>query len=208
MPNKSDRKPVGSGPASDNTEHTVENDQRRGTARRRLMKNMAGGSSAIVVSAAFSDGWVKPVVNAVTLPAHAQTTQVPIELSAEIAEFLSDDTSDTDSPQGPFSCGTTANVPIGDADWDDISFTGITATVAPAGTPVSLEVTGNAVSVGEANQTSQTVDSDPTNGEATFADITFDSTADTGDTGEDENLSFTFSADGEECIIDLTTVGQ
>lgn len=43
------------------------------SSRRRLLKALGGAGSAACVSL-LSNGWKKPVVNAVTLPAHASTT--------------------------------------------------------------------------------------------------------------------------------------
>ena len=43
-------------------------------SRRKLLKSLAAGSSAIVVSKSLPGSWSKPVVDSVILPAHAQTT--------------------------------------------------------------------------------------------------------------------------------------
>lgn len=44
------------------------------TGRRKLLKSIATGSSAIVAVKSFPETWAKPVVNAVILPTHAATT--------------------------------------------------------------------------------------------------------------------------------------
>ncbi len=42
--------------------------------RRKLLKSIAGGSSAVIAGASLPDSWSKPMVSAVILPAHAETT--------------------------------------------------------------------------------------------------------------------------------------
>jgi len=45
-------------------------------ARRRLLKGIAVGSGAVVAGKALPEGWTRPIVDSVTLPAHAQTSGV------------------------------------------------------------------------------------------------------------------------------------
>jgi hypothetical protein len=47
---------------------------RRNRARRQLLKGVVAGGGAFTVAKALPENWVAPVVEAVTLPAHAQTT--------------------------------------------------------------------------------------------------------------------------------------
>ncbi|MDZ7841252.1 MAG: hypothetical protein U5R46_10610 [Gammaproteobacteria bacterium] len=185
---------------------------RRSASRRRLLKQMAGGGSAAVVATAFTDRWYKPVVDVVALPAHAQTSPVCTSLNAS-ALFASNDADDTPADAGPFSCGADPSIPTGNADWEDISINGIEANISPPGTVVSLDVSGDAVSAGNANQTAQTQDSDPTNGDVTFANISFNGAeADGSDDGvgsdEDpsgDNLVLTFSSAGcDDCVIQIS----
>lgn len=44
------------------------------SSRRKLLKSIAAGSSAVVAGKALPERWSKPVVDAVLLPAHAETT--------------------------------------------------------------------------------------------------------------------------------------
>jgi hypothetical protein len=43
-------------------------------SRRKLLKSIAVGSGAVVAGKSMPESWSKPVVNAVMLPAHAETT--------------------------------------------------------------------------------------------------------------------------------------
>ena len=43
-------------------------------SRRKLLKSIAAGSGAVVAGKALPESWSKPVVDAVMLPAHAETT--------------------------------------------------------------------------------------------------------------------------------------
>lgn len=47
----------------------------RCAARRRVLKSMAAGGGAVVAAKSVPGEWTRPVVDAVLLPAHAQTTQ-------------------------------------------------------------------------------------------------------------------------------------
>ena len=44
-------------------------------SRRKLLKSIAAGSSAVIASKSLPENWTKPVVNSVMLPVHAQTSQ-------------------------------------------------------------------------------------------------------------------------------------
>lgn len=45
-------------------------------ARRRILKRLAAGSGVLATGGLFSQHWMKPVVESVILPAHAQATLV------------------------------------------------------------------------------------------------------------------------------------
>jgi hypothetical protein len=53
------------------------NDKNIDTQRRQALKKILAGSSIVGASAVVPDKWVKPVVNAVVLPAHAQASPPP-----------------------------------------------------------------------------------------------------------------------------------
>ena len=42
--------------------------------RRKVLKSIAAGGGAVVIGKSLPDRWAKPVVDAVVLPAHAETT--------------------------------------------------------------------------------------------------------------------------------------
>lgn len=49
-------------------------DKKSGDSRRKLLKSIAAGSGAIVAGKSAPESWSKPVIDAVMLPAHAETT--------------------------------------------------------------------------------------------------------------------------------------
>lgn len=51
-----------------------ENNINKGNARRKLLKGIAAGSGAVLAGRNLPDSWSRPVVDAVMLPAHAQTS--------------------------------------------------------------------------------------------------------------------------------------
>ncbi len=63
---------------------------RKSTNRRRLLKTIGAGGGAIVGAKSLPDKWVAPLVESVTLPAHAQTTPggVLIALSGGVSNVV------------------------------------------------------------------------------------------------------------------------
>lgn len=51
-----------------------DNQTKKGNARRKLLKGIAAGSGALLAGKNLPDTWNRPVVDAVMLPAHAQTS--------------------------------------------------------------------------------------------------------------------------------------
>lgn len=49
-------------------------DKRSNNGRRKLLKSIAAGSGAVVAGKCLPEGWTRPVINSVMLPAHASTT--------------------------------------------------------------------------------------------------------------------------------------
>jgi hypothetical protein len=49
-------------------------DKNSSARRRKLLKTIAAGSGAVIAGKNLPDNWVRPVVDSVTLPAHAQTS--------------------------------------------------------------------------------------------------------------------------------------
>jgi hypothetical protein len=60
-------------------------------ARRRILKRLAAGGSVLVTGHLFAQQWVKPVVESVILPAHAQATvtnvTVQVGMSPQFSTF-------------------------------------------------------------------------------------------------------------------------
>ena len=50
------------------------NEKQITAGRRKLLKTFTAGSGVVAAGSALPEAWVKPIVNQVVLPAHAQTT--------------------------------------------------------------------------------------------------------------------------------------
>ena len=46
-------------------------------SRRKILKSIVAGSGAVIAGKSLPENWTKPVVDSVTLPAHAQTSVAP-----------------------------------------------------------------------------------------------------------------------------------
>ena len=57
--------------------------------RRKLLKSVAAGGGAIIAGKAIPESWVKPAVDSVVLPAHAQTSRGPFS-GTQMASLDSD----------------------------------------------------------------------------------------------------------------------
>lgn len=66
-------------------------------SRRALLKSIAAGGSVIVAGKTLPDKWAKPAVDAIVLPAHAETS--PPECCDIAGQFCGDVISQTASPQ-------------------------------------------------------------------------------------------------------------
>ena len=51
-------------------------------SRRKLLKSIAAGSGAVIAGKSLPESWVKPVVDSVMLPAHAQTSTCAFGITA------------------------------------------------------------------------------------------------------------------------------
>jgi hypothetical protein len=56
------------------TRKTTMSDKKSNDSRRKLLKSIAAGSGAVVAGKTLPEAWIKPVVDSVMLPAHAETT--------------------------------------------------------------------------------------------------------------------------------------
>lgn len=190
----------------------TEGKYRKSNTRRKALKSIVAGSSAVAASSMLPEKWTKPVIDSVALPAHAQTSFT--SLSATILNLHSDDTSDTLADQGPFNAGSTVvyTLGIGDAR-NDISLptTGVSATTNP-GQPVHLHVDFSSGDLEELSNLGTTVSdfdavADPTTGIANFPDLSRagnDSPLVTGDVEEgppSDFFQFTFSTPGAEDAV-------
>ncbi len=60
-------------------EHEKDSSAKRNVARRQVLKSVVAGSGTLAAGKALPESWVAPVVEAVTLPAHAATTGPTIQ---------------------------------------------------------------------------------------------------------------------------------
>lgn len=68
---------------------TTESTADTSSGRRRLLKAIAGGGGALAAGASLPDKWKKPVIDTITLPAHAQTTPPADEERPDTTPVLS-----------------------------------------------------------------------------------------------------------------------
>ena len=55
-------------------QETAKSDKKLTDSRRKLLKSIAAGSTAVIAGKTVPDAWTRPVVDSVMLPAHAETT--------------------------------------------------------------------------------------------------------------------------------------
>ncbi|MFW2439416.1 MAG: hypothetical protein ACN4GR_08600 [Arenicellales bacterium] len=75
------------------------------TARRRLLKTIAGGGAISSVAALLPTSWVKPVINSVTLPAHAQTSPITPPTTYALVVLSGPAIRRTGTPATNINCG-------------------------------------------------------------------------------------------------------
>ena len=86
-------------------------------SRRKLLKSIAAGSGAVVAGKSLPENWVRPVVDSVVLPAHAQTSPPELTYSCSVVGPATIDTGIigaagpfgyevTNTGTGPLSGGT------------------------------------------------------------------------------------------------------
>ena len=94
-------------------------------SRRRLLRALAVGGGATAAVTILPDDWIKPIINFIVLPAHAQTSGLPAE----------------NQPPGPtvYTLSASADTLDGDVCWVE----NITATMSPAVAGVEIQVTVN-----------------------------------------------------------------
>lgn len=113
---------------------------RHSRRRRKLLKALTTGSSAVVAGKVAPEEWTKPIVDSILLPAHAQVTPGPTTFIATVGAIDEDGA----ALGGPFNTGATfvsdgdgdAGVDMGVDDIggdtvDDMNFTGISAELDP-----------------------------------------------------------------------------
>lgn len=175
-------------------------------ARRRLLQGIVGGSGSALLAA---KEWHKPVINAVLLPAHAQTSPPATNINCQVSfasdlpsgEFIIDEGNTTVDAE---DMGTT-----GVASWDPSSHAWTPrVTISPASSAgdVTLSV---AVESGPGS-----ISDDPSGPPANFDTDTGQAVWDAGDTSSVDTdevsiLSWTFSApDADDCVVQLTFTGD
>jgi hypothetical protein len=52
-------------------------------SRRKLLKSIAAGSGAVIAGKSLPENWSRPVVDSVMLPAHAETSPPPCDISGD-----------------------------------------------------------------------------------------------------------------------------
>jgi len=160
--------------------------------RRKLLKGLAAGGGAITTSKLLPESWGKPILDAITLPAHAQATGLRVLTASALANTTA------------VSCATSpdsANYDLGDED-----FGNILAELNPAPNPgvlidMTMSTPGDLTLYG--GPLNQQVTTDPTTGQASFTSTGFYA-GDGGDAGSDrpDQITFTFqAATGESCTI-------
>ena len=92
-------------------------------ARRKLLKGIVAGGGALTAGKALPENWAKPVVESVTLPAHAQTTtDAGSESIQDLSPFQSGTQplvfNDLDNSEERFAA---LDAPLETADWDKLS---------------------------------------------------------------------------------------
>ena len=168
---------------------------RKPNQRRNALKAMAAGGGAVTTAAMLPEKWAKPIVDGITLPAHAQTSY--FFNACEVNNWLSNDTSNTPENQGPFNEGATT-IAIGDSDDNDHNLSGITATTM-GGVTVNLQINSSGgTPITEGNSFNAVADM--TNGVATFPDVTVE--GGNTDLAQGDFFLFTFStASGPNCVV-------
>ena len=172
---------------------TLEQDTRK--ARRRTLAAL--GTGGVAALAKSNDTWVKPVVDSVILPSHAQTSLATFACQVRIEEVDVSGSADISFPivynqPGDYTVdGWTDGAPN---SIDDPAHTFSAQIIPPAAVPISMSysIGPNDVSSEADNYPSdQTVVADPTTGVAFFQGLQYDSVGD-----DDVNIVLTFAAAG------------
>lgn len=202
---------------SDSVQTGVDDETGTGRERRRLLKTLVAGGGVLAAGKSLPETWTKPMVEAIVLPSHAQTS--PQFLSCRVATVSSLNTEEVanpliDEPLGPFTGGSTGNLRWSDDNNDPYTarLSGISAEIdtSTAGVPITLNlITQPQLSVDAGG--GDTVNTNGS-GQAFFNDI--DVSIPGNDLGGDNctnpggdfgGLTLTFSApDFEDCVIGFT----
>lgn len=163
-------------------------------ARRRLLKALAAGGGAVAATQVVPARWVKPVVDTVVVPAHAQATgpSMTVQLSL-IQDAVDDAGSDTFNAPGAFVAdfGLIANS-------DDLDVTGQATLINPPvpGQSVTLTLAlAGGVDAGIGTNP-QVVASNPGTGVAAFGAMNIDESDDGGVQNLAAGFTATFSSPG------------
>lgn len=192
---------------------TDEDDQ---PARRKLLKGglVVGGLVGAQGARLMPDQWTKPVINAISLPAHAATTEVaaavPLDLACSVGSYSATGFASPTftPPAGPVSGGDTVDFV---ANFNDIfgipgtiNIQDISATLSPLPLPAGEQVTLAIVGTGVTAPPAPAPVTPDAAGVANFPDAAVGfSASPVGNTGEVQ-LVFSAPSATADCTINFT----
>lgn len=175
------------------------------SARRRLLKSLAAGGSAVAATQVLPERWIKPVVDAIVVPAYAQVSGASMSVTLALRRAGTDNNSpDYQSFTGPGTFAVTKSKLTNDAMLVDGQ-----ATLIPPANPgqlvtfsLSVQPSGADTSFGP---NPPPVLSNPTTGFAAFSDSPFFATDGVQPVSDATNITGTFSAPGyPNTVITIT----
>jgi hypothetical protein len=171
---------------------------KRSQARRRLLKSLALGAGAATTATVVPKEWIKPVVDSVVVPLHAQGSPV-LSMTCEI------DVQDENFSEGSHL----ASFPLSSDNATDIDDIIIEIDPAVAGVSVHLDIVpigdspndATVEGIDEADQDAVTNDL----GQATFTNATYETVTDGIASDGTQGFTATFSGDGvTPCVITVS----
>ena len=179
--------------------------------RRRLLGSLAGGGAVgAFLIGGLPEKWVKPVINSVVAPAHAQTSVI-LDLTCEVETFSLESGFGVFTPAaGPVSGGDTVDFDSSFPNAVSVTLSGISATLSPTPLPVGEQVS---LSIDVTNTTTDAVMADPSpapvtpdgSGVAVFPDIDIDfNQTDVAPASGTVDLVFSAPSATSDCTISFT----
>lgn len=169
---------------------------RKPNQRRKALKTMVAGGGAATTAAMLPEKWAKPIVDSIALPAHARTSF--FFNTCQVTNWQAFDTNNTPANQGPFNEGATT-IAIGNSTTDNFVVSGLTATTITGGAAVHLRIdSSGGTPITEGNDFDAV--SDPTNGVATFPNITVEGSNTA--LSQADFFTFTYSTvSNDRCVV-------